>query len=100
MRLSDIQQKHIKQILLKHFGSASKILLFGSRINDLARGGDIDLYIEPELADVDQIVEAKLNALVEIEMVLGEQRIDIVVNRNTGYELPIYHVARNTGVPL
>lgn len=38
MRLSDQQKDIIVKVLKKHFGDASTILIFGSRIADLYRG--------------------------------------------------------------
>ena len=100
MRLTEPQQQIIKQVLLKHFGQNSELRLFGSRVDDNAKGGDIDLYIEPEICSVDEIVEAKLNALVDLHRALGDQKIDLVVNRKAGTVLPIYRIAKETGVPL
>jgi predicted nucleotidyltransferase len=100
MRLTEQQRVVIKQTLLKHFGAASELRLFGSRVDDNARGGDIDLYIEPEIQQPDDIVEAMLNALVELHRQLGEQKIDLVINRKQGVSLPIYQMAKKTGVLL
>jgi predicted nucleotidyltransferase len=100
MRLTEQQHVVIKQTLLKHFGAASELRLFGSRVDDSAKGGDIDLYIEPEIQQPDDIVEAKLNALVELHRQLGEQKIDLVINRKQGVHLPIYQRAKETGVLL
>ena len=100
MRLTEQQQEIIRQVLLKHFGKGSELRLFGSRADDNARGGDIDLYIEPELRAADDIVEAKLNALVELHLALGEQKIDLVINRKSGTVLPIYKIAKETGIRL
>ncbi|MDP5207457.1 nucleotidyltransferase domain-containing protein [Alishewanella sp. SMS8] len=100
MRLTEQQQQIIRQVFLKHFGHNSELRLFGSRIDDNAKGGDIDLYIEPEFCSVDDIVEAKLNALVELRLALGDQKIDLVINRKNGTALPIYKIAKETGVPL
>lgn len=75
-------------------------MLFGSRVNDNALGGDIDLYIEPEIIDPDAVVDARLNALVQLHKALGEQKIDLVINRRQGTALPIYEVAKRTGVVL
>jgi len=44
MRLSGPEQQVIKQIICV-FDKQAKIVLFGSRANDKARGGDIDLLI-------------------------------------------------------
>ena len=101
MRLSTQQQMTIKQILAKHFGSNSEIRLFGSRLDDRAKGGDIDVYIEPELVSVDEIVEAKINALVELQLELGEQKIDLVINRKKRprlADLPYSQAARGVVV--
>lgn len=100
MRLTKQQQEIIKQVLLKHFGKGSELRLFGSRADDNARGGDIDLYIEPELRSADDIVEARLNALVELHLALGEQKIDLLINRKAGIVLPIYKIAKETGIRL
>lgn len=100
MRLSLHQQSTIRETLKRHFGPASRICLFGSRTDDSARGGDIDLYIEPAIQTPDQIVEARLNALAELHLALGEQTIDLVIHRDQGPDLPIHQHARETGVPL
>lgn len=100
MRLSEQQRHTIKHVLLKHFGQNSVLRLFGSRLDDAAKGGDIDIYIEPDLRSVDAIVEAKLNALVELQLALGEQKIDLVINRQSGTNLPIYKIAQETGITL
>jgi len=100
MRLTDHQHTVLKQTLLKYFGASSELRLFGSRADDNSQGGDIDIYIEPEIYQPDDIVEAKLNALVDLHKLLGEQKIDLVINRKSGIELPIYEIAKQTGIAL
>ena len=100
MRLTEQQQATIKAVLLRHFGSNSQIWLFGSRADDTAKGGDIDLYIEPDIQSPDQIVAARLNALAELHLALGDQKIDLLVRRQKGPELPIHRHAQETGVSL
>jgi len=48
MRLSSHQVSLIKSTITSLVDSVSKIILFGSRVDDDAKGGDIDLYIELE----------------------------------------------------
>jgi len=100
MRLTESQRAIIRETLLKHFGQGSRIRLFGSRVDDQARGGDIDLFIEPEIQDPDAIVEARLQAMVDLHHALGEQKIDLVIRRKDAPPLPIHEAARRTGVPL
>jgi len=100
MRISELQRDLIKKTVLKYFGARSDLRLFGSRVDDNARGGDIDLYVEPEIRDVDAIVAAKLDTLLELHQLLGEQKIDLVINRKVGEMLQIYKVAKKTGIAL
>lgn len=100
MRLSERERAIIVSALKRHFGEDSRVWLFGSRANDSARGGDIDLLVETTLTQGDDIVAAKLDALAEIHCQIGEQKIDLVIQRPGGPQLPIHRVARETGVSL
>ena len=100
MRITEQQRSILKRILLKYFGAASLLQLFGSRADDASKGGDIDIYIEPEIIQPDAVVEAKLCALVELHKLLGDQKIDLVINRKVGKELPIYEIAKQSGILL
>jgi len=54
MRLS-VSSDQIKAVLQQHFGAETRVWLFGLRVDDHARGGDIDLYIEPRIEDPDPV---------------------------------------------
>jgi predicted nucleotidyltransferase len=99
MRLNDFYRTAIKEILLEHFGAESKFYLFGSRVDDSKRGGDIDLYIETNLESA-MADKAKSKAEWEMMEKLGEQRIDFVVHVNGKEFTPIENIARKTGVEL
>ena len=101
MRLSDYQRSTIRAAVTENFGADANVWLFGSRADDAARGGDIDLYIEPSTDNVDQIVDSKLRFLVAMYKKLGEQKIDVVIRRpGCAENLPIYQIAKQTGVRL
>jgi len=100
VRLTPKQQEIIAATLRQYFGRESRILLFGSRVELDARGGDIDIYIEPEITNADDLVNARLSAMAKLHALLGEQRIDLVINRKQSTTLPIYRVAQETGVAL
>ena len=96
MRLTPIEQQVIREASLRYFGVRPR--LFGSRLNDLKLGGDIDLYIEAPVSPK-QGVEARLHMISDIWKEIGEQKIDVVVNAG-GEPLAIYEVARREGVFL
>ncbi|MGC2457085.1 MAG: nucleotidyltransferase domain-containing protein [Gallionellaceae bacterium] len=99
MRLTDIQRAVIREEVQRHFGENVRPLLFGSRVRDDARGGDIDLYIEAEGSPQETLArELKLYAVLQRR--LGEQRIDLVVHRVGSPLRPIDREARDTGVAL
>jgi len=100
MRLSSKNALHIKNIIHRYFGEEALVMLFGSRVDDLKRGGDIDIYIECSNLSADALVDAKIKTLVALNEALGEQKIDLVINRNNGLSLPIYEIAKKEGVPL
>ncbi len=101
MRITDFQASKIRSASSKYFGLDSHVWLFGSRMDDRKRGGDIDLYVEPGLQDPVKLVDAKLNFLVEMHRVLGNQRIDVILHRRQSrVVLPIYQVAKETGERL
>lgn len=99
MRLSEYYRTTIKEILTKHFGKEGRFYLFGSRVDDSKRGGDIDLYVETEL-DFENSYNAKLHSHIDLMKALGEQKIDIVVYRYGTELLPIHNIAKMTGIEL
>ncbi len=100
MRLTPFQQQTICQNALRFFGEQTQVWLFGSRIDDTKRGGDIDLYIEPQLQEIHNLVMAKLKFLRALHLSLGEQKIDVVLAVNKNNPLPIYQIAKQTGIQL
>jgi predicted nucleotidyltransferase len=96
MRLTPDEQALIATASHAHFGVP--VRLFGSRLDDRKRGGDIDLYIEsPDTAEVAFRKELAMTA--DIWQALGEQKIDIVVSDGMHF-LPIHEHARREGVWL
>lgn len=101
MRLSQPQVDVICASAVKNFGRSARVWLFGSRIDEQSKGGDIDLYIEPEIQEPAELVDAKLHFLLELHKQLGQQKIDVVIRRADFKEdLPIFRIARETGVQL
>lgn len=100
MRLATTERNAIVAAVARHFGPEVHARLFGSRADDEARGGDIDLYLDVELADAREVLRRKLALVAELHERLGEQRIDVVVHRKGGPLLAIHRTAAATGVKL
>ena len=77
MRLSEKYISVIKKNFNEFFKNG-EIYLFGSRVDDNKKGGDIDLYLV--LQEHSNLFEKKLKFLSRIKRELGEQKIDIVFN--------------------
>lgn len=80
------------------FGDSAIIWLFGSRVDDQKKGGDVDLYIETDLNH--GIVDAKLKMQGQIWPAFGDQKIDILVHSRTQELSPIHKIAKSTGVRI
>ena len=77
MRLNQQYISVIKQSFKDVFQSG-EVYLFGSRIDNSKKGGDIDLYLI--LNNKINLFRKKLKFLAKIKKVLGEQKIDIIFN--------------------
>jgi predicted nucleotidyltransferase len=101
VRLSKKDLQNIKICFLKHFGPSDHLWLFGSRVNPLKKGGDIDLYVETHEADPKIANDHKINFVNNLWLTLGDQKIDVVLNLiQTPIQLPIYEIAKKTGIQL
>jgi len=80
MRLSEQEIESIKKAFKETFGSG-KIYLFGSRVDEAQRGGDIDLYIVPD-QKLDDLLEKKIEFLVKLDEYIGEQKVDVIVEKD------------------
>ena len=74
MRLKSYQIKAIKETFFEVFESG-EIYLFGSRVRDNLRGGDIDLYLV--VKDKKDLFKKKIKFLAKLKRKIGEQKIDI-----------------------
>lgn len=97
MRLTDAEIAIIKSLVAQHLGPAAEVRLFGSRVDDGARGGDIDLLVTVP-APVPGMAELRLNAA--LEAALGDQRVDLLIHAGTDTPRPIERIAYRDGVVL
>ena len=77
MRLTENEISVIKGSVLG-FDPDAKIYLFGSRVNNLGKGGDIDILVISEKIGFAEKIKIKTKIFKEIE----EQKLDIIVKKN------------------
>ena len=97
MRLSDTDIAVIRTLVRVRFGPDSRIWLFGSRLDDNARGGDVDLYVEPSEVTEDNLFLTRQGLRHELERRL-RQPVDLVVN--PGRTTAFMRQAQEEGCPL
>lgn len=93
MRLTEKEVKSIKDIILE-LDSEALIYLFGSRVDDKKKGGDIDILILSS-----KITEENRRGIkMKLYDALGEQKIDLLIAFDTSN--PFVKIALETGIIL
>ncbi len=99
MRLSKDQADEIFKLKRKLAGHRARIRLFGSRVDDQARGGDLDLLLQlPDPVDNPALMAAKLSA--SISRIFAGRHVEVVVMAPNLRRLPIHDIAQREGVLL
>lgn len=97
MRLSKEIRESMIYYAKEYFGNNIKLYLFGSRVDDSKRGGDIDLFVEvAEKIDM----ETEISFLRAIYKNITSRKIDLLVKTPYREDKPIYHTAINEGIRL
>ena len=94
MRLASWEVREIKKAAKLLFGERVKVILFGSRVDDNKKGGDIDLYVITD----NPSYEKKGKFWIELQERLGEQKIDVILSEDSSRS--IEKTALKEGVEL
>ena len=94
MRLSEEERIFLKKCA-KRIDEEAEVFLFGSRVDDEKRGGDIDLLVVSKKFDRKKVRQLRLDFFKRF----GEQKIDIVVD-DGGWKEPFHRIIRDQAVPL
>jgi len=96
IRLSEKEIEIIKRSAEEIFGKGTKVYLFGSRTDPSKRGGDIDLYIKPQVKE--NLFEKRIKFIIKLWEMLGEQKIDVILEKDP--EREIEKIALKEGIEL
>ncbi len=99
MRLPERSRVVIRETVREIFGEDASVRLFGSRTEDQARGGDIDLLVELQ-NPVEDREHKVLKLIARLQIRLGDQPIDVLVIDPQTERKPIHRQALQTGVLL
>lgn len=96
MRLTDDQVQIIRQLVRQIAGSQARVWVFGSRLDNTARGGDLDLLLEvAEPVDNPALIAAQLSA--KISRAMHGRKVDVLLSAPNLMRLPIHDIALKEG---
>ena len=80
MRLHTSEIEANKHVTRAVFGEKATVSLFGSRVNDQKKGGDIDLFIQTHRRiSRAELYRLKILFLVQLKKIIGDQKIDVLI---------------------
>lgn len=94
MRLTPAQIHTIKSTAQAVLGEGVQVTLFGSRVHDQQKGGDVDLYVETTQPDLMKKIRCKVSLQDQLDM-----PVDLIV-KPFGDLSPIALIAKQEGIRL
>ena len=94
MRLTTHQISTIKTTAQSVWGSSVQVTLFGSRVHDAKRGGDIDLYLETNRPHLMNTIRCKIQLEEQLDI-----PVDLIV-KPYGDQSSIAIIAKTEGILL
>jgi predicted nucleotidyltransferase len=96
MRLSDDQIRNLKRIVTTLIKDVTEIRVFGSRLDESRKGGDLDLIVESEQGHG---VLKKADLKIALERVLGLP-VDVLLVTRNGAQSVFERLAISKSQPL
>ena len=99
MRITPEQITAIRKGVSQLAGDAARVWLFGSRVHDDARGGDVDLLLELD----DPVAEpAQLSSRLaaRVSRAMYGRKVDVLIMAPNLQVLPIHAIALSEGIRL
>lgn len=99
MRLSPQHVEIIRQAAHQLAGDDARIRLFGSRVDDHARGGDVDLMLELDHS-IAEPAQLAASLAARISRGMDGRKVDVIIRAPNLLQLPIHQIALEEGVLL
>jgi predicted nucleotidyltransferase len=94
MRLNPEQVSVIRESVAREISPDARVWLFGSRIDNGRRGGDVDLYVETDSPELMRELRCKMDLEEALDL-----HVDLIVARS-GDARPIGEIAKTEGILL
>lgn len=99
MRLTAAQISAIRLSAAQLAGDAARVWLFGSRVHDDARGGDVDLMLELDEA-VTEPAQLSARLAARVSRAMHGRKVDVLIKAPNLLLLPIHFTALAEGIRL
>ncbi len=99
MRLAPDQIQTIRTCVASLAGDSARVWLFGSRVRDDERGGDVDLLLEIDTA-VEEPAQLSARLAVHVSRCMDGRKVDVLIKAPNLLHLPIHTMALAEGVRL
>ena len=96
MRLTQRQIEIITETVSRIAGAKAQVFLFGSQLDDMARGGDVDILIETPYR-LRRVEQARIK--MELERMLGRP-VDLLVHVQGATPTSFHKIAKAKSVRL
>lgn len=96
MRLNAHQTQAILRLVHQVAGNRVRVRVFGSRLDDTAHGGDIDIMLElPGPVDNPALMAAQISA--QVSRAMHGRKVDVLLSAPNLMRLPIHDIAFKEG---
>jgi predicted nucleotidyltransferase len=96
MRLTTQQIQLIRDIVRQVAGDTCRVRIFGSRLDEVKRGGDVDLLLDlPDSIDNPALIAASVSA--RVSRVMYGRKVDVLISAPNLMRLPIHDIAFKEG---
>jgi len=99
MRLNDKMREIIKAEVTNQLGPDAVVRLFGSRVDDTQRGGDIDLLVESKQS-LEHRIQAECKLAARLFIRLGGRKVDVIIKDPTMPSQLVHEQAITHGIIL